>query len=125
MYQFEKLEIWKLSIVVIKDAYKLTKEFPKEEQYSLSNQIQRAAVSISLNIAEGRGSNSQKEFANFLYTSIKSLYEVVAGFKIAIALGYFREDDLDYVKLSEDLDHLCASLHSLVKRVNSGEKANG
>lgn len=52
-YTFEKLEVWQLSRSFVKEVYELTKSFPKDEQYGLSNQIRRAAVSISSNIAEG------------------------------------------------------------------------
>ena len=52
-YTFEKLEVWQLSRSFVKEVYELTKSFPKDEQYGLSNQIRRAAVSIRPNIAEG------------------------------------------------------------------------
>jgi four helix bundle protein len=123
MYQFEKLDIWQQSLTVVKVAYKITKEFPKEEQYSLSNQIQRAAVSISLNIAEGRGSESQKEFIKYLNISLKSLYEVVAGFKIAIELGYLKSENKMYIKFSEDIDSLGARIRSLIKKVDKDKNA--
>lgn len=71
MYQFEKLEIWKKSLEIIKDTYEITNIFPREERYSLSSQIQRAIISVALNIAEGKGSQSDKEFSRFFFIFIK------------------------------------------------------
>ena len=124
MYQFEKLDIWNESLVIIKLAYKLTEEFPKEERYSLSNQIQRAVVSIAMNIAEGRGSDSQKEFANYLNIALKSLYEVVAGFKIAIELGFIEPENDDYIILSKKIDTLGGKIRSLIKIVRGKNETN-
>ena len=55
MFRFEQLEIWRLSVNYAKLCYEATKTFPKEEQFGLANQLRRAAVSISNNIAEGSG----------------------------------------------------------------------
>ena len=118
MYQFEKLDIWQDSLKVVRLSYAITKGFPKDEQYSLSNQIQRAAISISLNIAEGRGSDSQKDFAKYLNIALKSLYEVVAALKISIELGYLTEDDSVYLGLSKELDSLGARIRSLINKIN-------
>jgi four helix bundle protein len=124
MYQFEKLDIWNESLAIIKLAYKLTEEFPKEERYSLSNQIQRAVVSIAMNIAEGRGSDSQKEFAKYLNIALKSLYEVVAGFKIAIELGFIEPENDDYIILSKKIDTLGGKIRSLIKIVRGKNETN-
>lgn len=76
MFRFESLDIWKLSIAYGKKLYTLSFGFPKEETYALSDQLRRAAVSISNNIAEGSGGTA-KDFANFLNISIKSVFETV------------------------------------------------
>ena len=62
---YRDLEVWKKSIQLVKITYALTKEFPKEELYGLTNQIKRAAISIPANIAEGRNRNTKKEFLNY------------------------------------------------------------
>jgi four helix bundle protein len=70
---YRDLEVWKLSIDLVKEVYSLTKRFPSNEIYGLTNQIRRAAVSIPSNIAEGQGRNSSKEFKQFLAISLGSI----------------------------------------------------
>lgn len=62
MNNFRKLKIWKLSIELSTDVYEMTKKYPKSEMYGLKSQIRRSVISISSNIAEGAGRQSQKEF---------------------------------------------------------------
>jgi len=76
MFRFESLEIWQLAIEYANKLYKIAKKFPKEELFALSDQLRRAAVSISNNIAEGSGGTS-KDFANYLNMAIKSTLETV------------------------------------------------
>ena len=68
--------------------YALTKSFPADERYGLSNQIQRAVVSVPSNIAEGAGRGSSKDFIRFLYISMGSLAEVETQLIISVDLGY-------------------------------------
>ncbi|WP_313304600.1 four helix bundle protein [Empedobacter sp.] len=65
MKTHKDLDVWKLSIEFVTEIYNLTKDFPKEEQFGLTNQIRRASVSIPSNIAEGAGRRSDKEFLQF------------------------------------------------------------
>jgi len=87
-FSFENLTVWQNSIEFSKNIYELTKYFPKEEFYGLTSQIRRAAVSISLNIAEGKGRYHKKEFIQFLYLARGSLYEVITCLKLAQQLNY-------------------------------------
>lgn len=72
MYPFEKLEIWQLSLDLAEKIYKITAKLPEDEKYGLTNQLKRAVVSVSLNIAEGRASDSDAEFRRFLGFSLRS-----------------------------------------------------
>lgn len=92
MFTYESLEIWKLSIEFAKEIYKITRNFPKTEIYGLSNQLQRAAVSISANIAEGSGSTSTKDKLNYHDIAIKSALEITSELQIAFELGYIDEE---------------------------------
>lgn len=83
MYKFEKLLVWQRSIVLAKNCYKIASTFPVYERTGLSDQLRRSATSISLNIAEGSGSNTDKDFCRFLMLARKSLFEVVAILMIA------------------------------------------
>jgi len=93
-FNFENLEIYKLAIKLIKLIYKLAKKLPKHEEYVLKPQLLRAATSIALNIAEGKGRNNDKEFARFLRISIASAFETSAILKILLDLGEVKKEDL-------------------------------
>ena len=82
------LEVWKQSINLVTDIYNISKNYPKDELYGLTNQIRRAAVSIPSNIAEGAARNSNKEFIQFLYISLGSCAEVETQLTISKNLGY-------------------------------------
>jgi len=70
------LDVWKNRIELVKKIYILTKDFPKEEIYTLTSQIRRSAISIPSNIAEGAARNSKKEFIQFLYIALGSAAEL-------------------------------------------------
>jgi len=91
MFRFEELEIWKLSIVYVRGIYEIANGFPKIEQFALADQLRRASVSISNNIAEGSG-GTKKDFSNFLSIAIKSTLETVNILYIARVQGYISED---------------------------------
>lgn len=76
-FRFEKLNIYQEALRLIDLIYRLSKRFPKEEIFGLTNQLRRAAVSIALNIAEG-SSRTRKDFAHFLDLSKGSCFECVA-----------------------------------------------
>lgn len=91
-FNFEKLEVYHLGLEITDLIYNLTKKFPQEELFSLSNQLRRAAISVVLNIAEGSG-RSTKEFCHFLNMSRTSCYECIAGLEIAKRQGYLANDE--------------------------------
>ena len=69
MYEFEKLGIWQRSLDLIDEIYGIIKSIPRDDSLGLGGQIGRAALSVSLNIAEGKGSGSDREFRRFLIMS--------------------------------------------------------
>lgn len=83
MNNYKELKIWQKSVDLAVRIYEITKEFPKEEQYGLTSQIRRCAISIASNIAEGAGRNSKKEFKNFLGISNGSSCELETQMIIA------------------------------------------
>ena len=91
MTGFENLEVWKKSIILVKEVYILVKFFPKEENYALSDQVRRCAVSVPSNIAEGSGRNSPKEFVQFLYIALGSINELETQLIIAKEIGYLKD----------------------------------
>jgi len=90
-FRFESLEIWRLAIKYTSKVYNITDSFPQKENFGLTQQIRRAAVSVSLNIAEGSGRDSDKDFKRFLGIANSSVFEVVSGFAIALDRGYVTE----------------------------------
>lgn len=76
MFRFESLEIWKLAVGYGEKLYKIADQFPRNENFAMSDQLRRAALSISNNIAEGSGGTT-KEFCNHLNMSVKSTLETV------------------------------------------------
>jgi|SRR3990167_430106 len=94
-FRFEKLVVWQEARLLVKEVYKITAKFPKEEQFGLTNQLRRAAVSILLNLAEGANRNSDKEKIRFFEMSHTSIDEVVTGFYVALDLGYISKSEFD------------------------------
>lgn len=89
----EKLDIWKLSIDLVEDIYKLTKDFPSEEKFGLTNQLRRVAVSVPSNIAEGAARRSDKENIQFLHVALGSLAEIETQLIISNRLGFCNTDE--------------------------------
>ena len=94
--------------------YELTHLLPKNEQYGLASQMQRAAVSIPSNIAEGAGRNSIKEYIRFLYISHASLNELASQYQICLALKLCPADH----DLYDMIDHVGRLLMNLIKSLN-------
>ncbi len=86
--------IWQKGIEITEKVYLITNNFPQNELFSLTNQIRRASVSISSNIAEGFGRNSTKSYMNFLKISRGSLYELETQLIIADRLNYISDNEL-------------------------------
>ncbi|HAF95790.1 MAG: hypothetical protein A2021_00755 [Elusimicrobia bacterium GWF2_52_66] len=85
---YKGLKVWENSVSLIKDIYVVAEKLPKSEEYNLKQQLKRAVVSVALNIAEGKGRKSAKEFSNFLNISFGSLCEVEAILTLCKELNY-------------------------------------
>lgn len=92
MFKFEELNVYQDGLEFSKNMYLLSKKWPREETYGLVDQLKRAAVSISLNIAEG-SSRTKKDFEHFLSLARGSCYEYVAVLQTARKLGYISESE--------------------------------
>lgn len=117
MHKYEDLIVYQKALVYTKSVRQGTALFPKEEIYSLTSQFRRAADSIVLNIAEGAGNYSNKEFARFLTYSLRSGFECKGCVDIAHANGYIG-DELA-TSLKNGANELVAMLDSLHKNFNS------
>ena len=94
-FHFEKLLVWRDAMDLVTEIYQATKAFPREERYGLTDQLRRAVVSISANIAEGRGRYHTKEFVQFLYIARGSLYETITLLKAASSLVYLQPKEVN------------------------------
>jgi four helix bundle protein len=77
MFNFEKLEVWRKSIEFADLVYELTRPFPMDERFGLTNQMRRASVAVSSNIAEGSSRSSKTDYSRFIELAAGSLFEVV------------------------------------------------
>jgi len=120
-YRFEDLRVWQKAMEFCTDVYSKTGRFPKEESYGLTSQFRRAATSIPLNIAEGSGCRTTKEFIQFLYIALRSQYEVVTIIRLSSQLGFLRADDAKELdeKVAEIGKLLQALINSLQKKAKS------
>lgn len=85
---YQDLEVWQKAMDLVMDCYQSTKDFPKSETYGLSSQLQRAAVSVPANIAEGRSRQYKKEFIQHISIAYGSLAELETLVRIAERLDY-------------------------------------
>jgi four helix bundle protein len=118
-FRFEGLEVFDLAVEFASLSYKLTQGFPKEEMFGLTANLRRAATSVALNIAEGAGRGSKREFVRFLDIATGSVFETVASFIVAKRLGYIQETGL--LELREQGDRLARKLNSF-KRTLSDDR---
>lgn len=97
--------------------YQITLDFPRDERFGLVDQIRRAAISISLNIAEGSGAGSDQEFKRFLRMAQRSAFEVAAALEIASNLKMADKEIID--KALTEVDQLSAMLTGLIKSLKA------
>lgn len=110
-YSYKNLDVYKESKVLVKMVYGLLKQFPKEEQYALCDQLRRAVISVSSNIAEGSGRTSMKDQAHFLEIAFGSLMEVDCQMDIACDLEYITQENLS--KICIQISRVAAMLSAL------------
>ena len=107
---YRDLIVWKRSIELTVCIYKLTRAFPKDEQYGLSSQMRRASVSVASNIAEGRGRLNAAEFRQFLGLAQGSVYELQTQLIVAKSLDLGDAQALAYAQLlSNEVSKMLAS----------------
>ncbi len=112
---YRDLDIWKKGIEVVKDVYKLTEKFPKQEMYGIVSQMRRSAISIPSNVAEGFKRYHNKEYRQFLYVTLGSCAELETQITIAKELKYIQENE--EAILLEKLDHIGRMISNLLKKL--------
>jgi four helix bundle protein len=108
---YRELIVWQKGMEVVAEVYRLTRGFPREELYGLTQQVRRAAVSIPSNIAEGQARDSTAELRRFLSIAQGSRAEVETQILIAIRLGYTNETNArTAMSLLDELQKMLAKL---------------
>lgn len=112
---FEDLKVWQKGMELVKQVYQVTQDFPRDEMFGMTSQIRRAAVSVPVNIAEGKGRYHTKEYIQFLYTARGSIFEVMTLVKIGQELQYIKQIQ------SEEIQQICseiiAMLNGLIQKI--------
>ena len=117
---FRDLLVWQKSKALVKNIYALSKGFPKEENYGLTSQMRRCAVSVPSNIAEGYGRRSNLDFLRFLRIACGSLYELETQVEIAMDLAYL--DGRSYETAIADTNEIERMLSSFIRKLEENKK---
>jgi four helix bundle protein len=116
MFNFEKLEVWQKAIDFADLVYKQTRHFPGDERFGLTNQMRRAVVSISSNIAEGTSRMSQTEFRRFVEIATGSVFEVTSQAFIARREGFLNEENFRALyQAAEEVGRMLSGLRKSLK----------
>jgi four helix bundle protein len=110
-----RLDVWKEAMELTCRVYEITSSFPGHEQYGLSSQLRRAAVSVPSNIAEGAARLGAKEFKQFLNIAQGSMSELDTQVELALRLGYISENT--YLDLTRKLTQISKMLYGLTKSI--------
>ena len=116
MHNFKKLDIWTKSMELVTKIYSITNSFPNQERFGLTYQIQRAAVSIPANIAEGSAKSSNKDFARFLEMSIGSSFELETELIIALNLKYI--DSVVFTNIETKINEIQKMINGFKQSLN-------
>jgi len=112
-FRFREFKVYKDARGFIGNIYKITKKFPREEQFGITSQLRNAAISIALNIAEGSDRGSDRDFNRFINMAIGSINEVVAALDISLDNVYLEADSYEA---------LLSQAESIVKQLSSFSK---
>lgn len=112
MHNYKKLKVWEKAIELATDVYSLTASFPAEEKYNLVSQMRRSAISISSNIAEGAGRNTDKDFSRFLSIAYGSLYELESQILVSVKLKFIKENILN-----DKIDELQKMIYTFIQKL--------
>ena len=126
MRNYNDLEIYKLSMQLAIDVYRVTKTFPQDERYGMTAQMRRAAVSVMSNIVEGCSRQSQNDFARFVEIALGSAMEVRSQLELSKHVELFDAFTHNPNEIIDRADHLCkatASFLKILRRTAYGDPA--
>jgi len=114
---YRDLIVWQKSMQLVTEVYTITRDFPKEEQYGLTAQIRRSAVSVPSNIAEGYGRKSTHDYIRFLQIACGSLYELQTQLEISVNLKYMAGENSESIVTL--LNKIERTLNSMIKKLSA------
>lgn len=117
---YTDLQVYQLSLLLAREVYLLTKNFPRDEMYGMRDQIRRAVASIGANIAEAFGRYHYKDKLVFLYNARGSLYETQHFLELAFVVGYIREDDK--LRLLKECRNLSIKLNNFINVIGKNNE---
>lgn len=118
-FYFEKLEVWQNARKFVKEIYKATETFPQKEQFGITSQIRRAALSITANISEGFSRQTNKEKSRFINIAYSSSWEIINFLILSKDLEFLKEEE--YIKLRSDVEHISNQLNALYNKLKISE----
>ena len=108
---YRDLQVWQKAMSLVTSVYRCSQSFPKNEIYGLTSQLQRCAVSIPSNIAEGYGRNSTGDYVRFLQISMGSVFELQTQLEIATNLEYLSKEQFEELyEKSREIERMLSSL---------------
>ena len=117
MFNFEKLDVWQKAIAFADVIYSQTRTFPNEERFGLTNQMRRAAVSISSNLAEGASRMSQADFGRFVEIAAGSVFEVTSQVFVAKKQKLLTDTQFETIyQYAEELSRMLSGLRRSLNR---------
>lgn len=122
-HSYKDLIVWQKSKGLASEIYRVSEAFPKSEQYGLTSQVRRAAVSVPSNIAEGQGRLTKGEFQQFLGHARGSLLELETQLAIAVDLKYLSPDD--FKSLDGRISEVARLLNGLIESLRDRARAAG
>lgn len=114
-HNFRRMLIYDRALQLATEVYGVTRRLPADEAFGLTSQLRRAVISVVLNIAEGSGASSSREFARFLEIARRSIYEVEAGLEVGGRLKLLTIDD--YCEVAAHADELAAMISGFRSRL--------
>lgn len=125
-FYYKRLVVWQKAMDLVREVYRLTKLFPADERFALTDQLRRAVVSIPSNIAEGCGRSSDKDYGHFISIARGSLYETMTQLEVAESLGYvsipdtLRDLSLEIGRMLGAMLKKYSNIHCSTSHFNSG-----
>jgi four helix bundle protein len=114
MHNFQKLDVWNVSMELSTAIHEVTKDFPKQEIYGMTSQMRRASVSIPSNIAEGSGRKGNKELVQFLFIANGSAFELYTQIILSYNVGYISKETKE--ELLKKLSSIQKMLYALIQK---------